>query len=195
MPRHRFPDTRDRIESAAIQLFVDKGVTETSVRDIARRVQLSEGALYRHFESKDELVWQLFERHYLAFADELRQLADREATARDKVAAMIRGFCRAHDSSPALFRFLLFVQHGQLQKLPETAVTPVKVVRHVMAEAIARGELPDQSPDLASSFVFGIVLEPVSFAAYGSLPRQLEPLCPRLIAAAWAAITTLPTES
>ena len=30
---------------------------------------------------------------------------------------MIRGFCRAHDDNPALFRFLLFVQHGQLGKL------------------------------------------------------------------------------
>src|SRR5262245_4056779 len=195
MPRHRYPDTRDRIESAAIRLFVDKGVTDTSVRDIARAVQLSEGALYRHFESKDDLVWQLFERHYLAFAGELQRLADGEAAARAKVAAMIRGFCRAHDADPALFRFLLFVQHGQLQKLPETTLTPVKVVRQVLADAIGRGELPDQSPDLAASFVFGIVLEPVSFSAYGSLPRQLEPLCPRLIAAVWAAVNTLPAES
>ena len=26
MPRHRFTDTRDRIEKAAIRLFVEKGV-------------------------------------------------------------------------------------------------------------------------------------------------------------------------
>ena len=58
MPRHRFTDTRHRIEQAAIRLFVEKGVAETTIRDIARAVGLSEGALYRHFEGKDELVWK-----------------------------------------------------------------------------------------------------------------------------------------
>src|SRR5262245_60298653 len=114
MPRHKFPDTRDRLEQAAIRLFVQKGVAETSVRDIARAVGISEGALYRHFESKDELVWKAFESHYVAFAAQLQQLAESQTTARDKVAAMIRGFCRAHDENPTLFKFLLFVQHGQL---------------------------------------------------------------------------------
>jgi AcrR family transcriptional regulator len=66
VPRHRFTDTRDRIEKAAIRLFVEQGVTETSVRDIARAVGLSEGALYRHFVSKEQLVWAVFERHYIA---------------------------------------------------------------------------------------------------------------------------------
>src|SRR5262245_26937117 len=107
MPRHRFADTRDRLEKAAVRLFVEKGVTETSVRDIARAVDISEGALYRHFVSKDELVWAAFERHYVEFAGRLELLAKAETTARAKLAAMIRGFCRAHDENPTLFRFLL----------------------------------------------------------------------------------------
>ena len=87
MPRHRFTDTRDRIEKAAIRLFVDKGVTETSVRDIARAVDISEGALYRHFVSKDELVWAVFERHYVEFAGRLDALA----TGRDDGARKAGG--------------------------------------------------------------------------------------------------------
>src|SRR6478752_4966354 len=110
MPRHRFTNTRERIERAAIQLFVEKGVAATSVRDVARIVDISEGALYRHFAGKDELVWEIFERHYVAFASRLESLAAAETTARGKLAAMIRGFCQAHDEDPALFRFLLFVQ-------------------------------------------------------------------------------------
>jgi AcrR family transcriptional regulator len=88
MPRHRFADTRDRIEQASVRLFVEKGVAETTVKDIARAVGLSEGALYRHFESKDELVWKAFERHYLDFAATLQRLAESEPTARGKIAAI-----------------------------------------------------------------------------------------------------------
>ena len=191
MPRHRFADTRDRIEQAAVRLFVEKGVAETSVRDIAREVGLSEGALYRHFESKDELVWKAFERHYVAFAATLESLAEREPTARGKVAAMIRGFCRAHDDNPTLFKFLLFIQHGQLGKLEPGTPTPVEVVRSVLDKAIASREIPAQGPDLATALVFGVVLQPVTFAAYGRLPINLSSICERLIAAAWAALSAI----
>jgi AcrR family transcriptional regulator len=191
MPRHRFSDTRDRIEKAAIRLFVEQGVAETSIRDIARAVDISEGALYRHFVSKDELVWAMFERHYVAFASRLDALAQDQATARDKVAAMIRGFCHAHDEDPVLFRFLLFVQHAELSKLAPGTPTPVDVVRNVIARAIASREIPDQHPDLATALVFGIVLQPVTFAAYGRLPVTMRSMQDRLVTAAWAAVTSL----
>ena len=45
---------------------------------------LSEGALYRHFQSKDHLVWKTFERHYVAFATTLEALAANESTARGR---------------------------------------------------------------------------------------------------------------
>src|SRR5262245_12435626 len=121
--------TRSQLETAAIRLFAEKGVTETSIRDIAAAVDITEGALYRHFHSKDQLVRLLFERHYIAFAERLDALAATEPTARGQVAAMIRGFCAAHDEDPRLFRFLLFVQHGQLGKLAPGAPTPVDAVR------------------------------------------------------------------
>lgn len=191
MPRHPFADTRHRIEDAAIRLFVERGIAETSVRDIARAVGLSEGALYRHFTGKDELVWRLFEHHYLEFATRLSSLAAAADTTRGKVAAMIQGFCDAHDDTPEVFRFLLFVQHGQLERLSPEAVTPVDVVRGVVANGIEAGELPAQDAELATSLVFGIVLQPTQFAAYGRVRTTMRDACPRLVSAAWAALTAL----
>ena len=191
MPRHRFTDTRHRIERAAIQLFVEKGVDATTVRDVARAVDMSEGALYRHFLGKDELVWKVFERNYVEFAGRLTSLAATESTARARLAAMIRGFCHAHDEDPLLFRFLLFVQHGQLNKLAPNAPTPVDAVRDVIATGISSGEIPEQDAELATALVFGIVLQPVTFAAYGRLSDSLISQCDRLVAASWAAVTTV----
>jgi AcrR family transcriptional regulator len=172
-------------------LFVLKGVTETSVRDITREVGISEGALYRHFESKDDLFWQTFEQNYTSFARELEALADREPDARRKLAAMIRGFCRAHDDNPTRFNFLVFAQHSQLSKLPADAPTPVTVIRKVIVRAIEQSELPPQDPDLATALVLGTVLQPATFAAYGRLALPLVPISERLVAAAWAAVNTV----
>ena len=191
MPRHRFTDTKDRIERAAITLFVKKGVAETTVRDIAQGVDISEGALYRHFVGKDELVWELFERHYVAFAGRLQAVADSGTTAREKLSAMIRGFTKAHDDDPTLFNFLLFVQHGQLSKLTSDTPTPVTVMHAVVSRAIEDGEIPAQDANLATALAMGIVLQPMTFAAYGRLPQAQAPMSERLIAAAWAAVTTV----
>jgi AcrR family transcriptional regulator len=191
MPGHRFTDTKERIERAAIALFVQKGVAETTVRDIATAVDISEGALYRHFVGKEELVWELFERHYVAFAGRLQALADSEGSARGKLSAMIRGFCQAHDDDPTLFHFLLFVQHGQLSKLAGDTPTPVTVMHRIVAEAIDAGEIPAQDANLASALVMGLVLQPMTFAAYGRLPQAQVPNADRLIDAAWAALTTV----
>ena len=108
-----------------------------------------------------------------------------------KLAAMIRGFCRAHDANPELFRFLLFVQHGQLSRLTPDMPTPVDAVRAVITAGLASGEIPAQHPELATALVFGVVLQPVQFAAYGRLPATMEPLTERLVSAAWTALTTL----
>ena len=136
-------------------------------------------------------MWEAFERHYVAFAGRLASLARAETTAREKLAAMIRGFCHAHDEDPLLFRFLLFVQHDQLNKLAPGTPTPVDAVHAVIAAGIASKEIPAQHPDLATALVFGIVLQPVTFAAYGRLKPSLTSMCDRLITASWAAVTTV----
>ena len=44
-------------------------------------------------------------------------------------------------------------------------------MRDVLERAIASREIPTQRPDLATALVFGVVLQPVTFAAYGRLPQ------------------------
>ena len=58
--------TRQRISDEALRLFVEKGIAETSIRDIARATHVAEGALYRHYASKDDLAWRLFADQYAA---------------------------------------------------------------------------------------------------------------------------------
>jgi AcrR family transcriptional regulator len=48
--------TRDRVEQAALTLFVARGYTATSLREIAQTVGVTVPALYYHFASKDELL-------------------------------------------------------------------------------------------------------------------------------------------
>lgn len=179
--------TRERIEQTAMGLFVAKGVAETTIRDIAQGAGIAEGALYRHYRGKDELILDLFARHYATFARQLDALQAAQAHTRDKLAAMIGECCRVFDEDPVLFRFLLLVQHHSLHRV-EGSDSPVEVVRAVLAEGMAHGELLRGDPDLAAALVMGVIIQPATFKTYGRLPGPMLPLAARLAAACWQVL-------
>src|SRR5262249_17838164 len=92
------------------------------------------------------------------------------------------------DRDTALFRFLLLTQHGQLAKVKEREKGPVQILKDVLAAAISSGALPKQDPELATSAVFGIVLQAATFKVYGRLDPPLADYAPALAATCWAAL-------
>ncbi len=68
--------SRERILEAAIHLFAKKGFASTSTQDIAKAARMTPGALYWHFESKEDLliavVEELIGRLGSALAEERR---------------------------------------------------------------------------------------------------------------------------
>ncbi len=181
--------TKAKIETSALRLFAEKGVDQTTTRDIAAGAGISEGAIYRHFDSKDALVHELFLANYLRLAGELDDLQARETGLRQKLAAMVRAFCVLFEEDPDMFRFLLLVQHGELQKMPPEAKTPVRVLRNVIEDAIQRGEIPGQDPNVANALVFGIVLQPALFKVYGQIDEPMTALSVRLSEACWLTLS------
>jgi AcrR family transcriptional regulator len=48
-----------RIQNAALDLFYERGFRSTSVRDVMAACQLTGGAFYNHFPSKDALLYEI----------------------------------------------------------------------------------------------------------------------------------------
>lgn len=180
--------TKSRLRQAALSLFVAKGVEATTTREIAAAAGVAEGTLYRHYDSKDALVWELFSVSFSEFARTLDDIQRRETTLAAKLDAMINGFCTLFDQDWVLFSFLLLVQHQQLDKVTPEMASPVKVVRAVLAEAMARGEQPPGNADLAAALVIGPVLQAATFTVYGRLERPLSQYAATLSAACRRAL-------
>src|SRR6185295_1475727 len=93
----RTEETRTRIERAALKHFVEQGIAETSIRDIAEAAGMSLGAMYNHFESKEELAWLLFINGWNEIGMEMRRRASAETTLLAKMKAMIEYVFRRYD--------------------------------------------------------------------------------------------------
>ncbi|MDD2901649.1 MAG: TetR/AcrR family transcriptional regulator [Syntrophales bacterium] len=181
--------TKELIARTALHLFVEQGITETTIRDIAGAAGVAEGTLYRHFESKDQLAWELFSTNYLAFARELDRLQEEYDTLQEKLAAMIRQFCAFFDRDPVLFSYLLLAQHAQLKKVTPEMQTAVTVLQKVIAQGMAQGEVPEMEVELAAAMVLGVVLEVATFKAYNRITQDLSQLSETLVASCWRVLT------
>ena len=58
MARNKYPEiTEKRILDAALKLFMEKGYEQTTIQDIVNELgDLSKGAVYHHFKSKEDIV-------------------------------------------------------------------------------------------------------------------------------------------
>ena len=51
------PDARERLETAALELFAENGYEETTVAQIAERASLNRATFFRHFADKREVLF------------------------------------------------------------------------------------------------------------------------------------------
>jgi AcrR family transcriptional regulator len=66
--------TRERMVEAAGRVMRDKGLAHATTKEIAREAGYSEGAIYKHFESKEELFICVLAERLPPFVDVLGEL-------------------------------------------------------------------------------------------------------------------------
>ncbi|WP_052462480.1 TetR/AcrR family transcriptional regulator [Nigerium massiliense] len=98
--------TRAKIVSAATHLFGTRGVSASSMDDIAAAAGIAKGSIYNSFGSKDELVAQLIREENAALDERLREDArDRSGAAERR--AIVAGLLQAIAEMPDTTRFIV----------------------------------------------------------------------------------------
>jgi TetR/AcrR family transcriptional regulator, acrAB operon repressor len=143
--------TRDRILDAAEHVFYEKGVSRTSLADIAQHANVTRGAIYWHFENKADLFSAMFERVFLPI-DELKQAVD---TPPDdplgKIRQVLLWCLLGVERDPQLRRvFSILFQKCEyvadmeplFQRLREDMRTALSNIETDLRYAVERGQLP-----------------------------------------------------
>lgn len=90
---------RQAILDAALELFAERGFHGTAVPAIAERAGVGAGTVYRNFESKEQLVNELYRTWKRRFAEHLLAAWPHRAAPREQVAHVWRSsleFAGAH---------------------------------------------------------------------------------------------------
>jgi AcrR family transcriptional regulator len=181
-------DTKHRIARAALDLFVQDGFDAATTRQIAARCDLSEGAIYRHYASKDDIARDLFlsiHRRLTALVGEAAQGAE---TIDEAVGAIIVAYCHVADEDWTLYSFHLLQLHRFLGYWKDEDGDPVSAVALIVKGAMEAGQLPTGNPELLAGMALGVVTQVAQNKAYGRLKTRLTDLAPAFTTAIMALL-------
>ncbi|MEV8637557.1 TetR/AcrR family transcriptional regulator [Streptosporangium sp. NPDC051023] len=176
--------TRDRILDAAADVMRELGLARTTTKEIARAAGCSEGLLYKHFRSKEELfLGVLHERTAGSFTARLAALAERagRGTVRGNLTELARAAIDFYeDSFPRAASVFsepqLLTSHREW--LREHGVGPhlvnVPLAGYLRAERELGRVEQGVDPDAAAALLFGGCLQYAFFSALTSPDRSAE---------------------
>jgi AcrR family transcriptional regulator len=102
----RTEETREALIAAARSLFADRGFAGVGTEEIVRAARMTRGALYHHFESKEDLFRAVYERVELELVERIATDAMSAGNPLEALHAGARAFLDACED-PAVQRIAL----------------------------------------------------------------------------------------
>jgi AcrR family transcriptional regulator len=174
MSHPRAHSKRDDLITAALRLFAEKGIKATTVRDMAHEAGVTEGALYRHFESKEQLARALFAECARLFYQRLSAALEGVSGADNKLCALVQGFFGFAETHPAAYEYVMARHHDDLGGLAPDQPLPKDLIVKVIEEGIAAGQLRPLDHELGAAMIVGICIRTIFFLDQGMIRDDRE---------------------
>ena len=161
----------ERIVRTAERLFAQRGFASTGMRAIAKAAQVSIGAIYHHFKSKEDILERIIrdelDRRHQALAelkgaglplkDQIQKIVEMHfALLKDKRNSARLFFRERFDPSPSL--------RTRIQDLYDEVAN---FIADVIGEGIAAGEIRPCQPLVTAYAILGM-MEAISLRAFGT---------------------------
>ncbi|MCA9590170.1 MAG: TetR/AcrR family transcriptional regulator [Myxococcales bacterium] len=131
--------TREDLVEAATRIYVDEGPSALSMRGVAKAVGVSAPAIYRHFESKEDLVIAIGLRASRMFESYLvRALRARSPEARLwEMGLAYRDFAMDH---PSYYRALFMFPHPGFENLREETAAEFGTTFRLLVDRVVENQ-------------------------------------------------------
>jgi AcrR family transcriptional regulator len=173
MAKRKSADERRRqIAAAAGELFAERGVQATTVRDIGDRVGILSGSLYHHFKTKNDIVHELMRSYGSDILERYGEQVQSGGSARGKLERLFGACVRVNLEYPNETTILihelgnLFLQE-EFEYIQELLKGVEEIFVQVLVRGMSAGEL---RADLDPSFVYRMMMD-----VMGAVHRWYDP--------------------
>jgi len=103
-------ETRDSVLMAALDLFAEKGYSRTTFSDIGKRIGMTRGAVYWHFENKEVLLASLIDHVHVLKEEMVESQIPDIQTVEDLRNTFIL-YARVVENDPVVRKFEFFLNY------------------------------------------------------------------------------------
>lgn len=110
--------TRLKLMETARELFIAKGVDRVGVREIAAKAGVNLSLMNYYFQSKENLLEQIFENSIKENGHELRQILNSDLSLDEKIRKYVDRYIDSLSDDPLLVPFVLSIIHRNAEQAP-----------------------------------------------------------------------------
>jgi AcrR family transcriptional regulator len=130
---------RQRLLAAALESFAAHGFHGTSTRDIAEAAGLSAGALYAHYPTKEELLFELSRQGHRDIQTVVRDLVDPSLPPPEELRRIVAGYVRWHARAHVTARVVQYEMEALAPEHRRQIAAIRGDIRSVLETLIGRG--------------------------------------------------------
>ncbi|MDQ6695196.1 MAG: TetR/AcrR family transcriptional regulator [Chloroflexota bacterium] len=154
-------DRKEQIYHTAGSLFSERGYSATTVRDIARELNMQAGSLYAHIDSKEDVLWQIVNSAADQFLSAVSPIAGSDKTPADKLRHMVRAHVQVVSDNMANATIFLhewkFLGDARRASVASRRNAYEALYRDVLEEGTRNGDFAPIDTKMAALLVLSVV--------------------------------------
>ena len=150
---------RQAIIEAGIRIFIDKGVSETTVRDIIRSTGLASGTFYNYFNSKEEVLVAIFDDFAKEIGKSVRDENAQPESFEEFLRIKLTRFFKFVSSKPEIY-MIMSNNHNLVNNFSINTpqiILEIDYLKEEISDYIKKGVFPNFDVDL-----FALVVRPIT---------------------------------
>ncbi|HEX2359848.1 MAG TPA: TetR/AcrR family transcriptional regulator [Solirubrobacterales bacterium] len=155
-------EKRRAILDAAIRVFARQGFHAARVSDITEEAGVAYGLVYHYFDSKDQMLNELFTERWALLLDAIRRADTELDSPRDKLEAAAGFIIESYRHDPELMKVIIVEVTRAANSFGRTHLPEIReaydAIAKIVADAQAAGEFrSDVSAEFAAMLFYGAI--------------------------------------
>jgi TetR/AcrR family transcriptional regulator, fatty acid metabolism regulator protein len=168
-------DKRRAILEAAVRVFARQGFHSARVSDVAAEAGVAYGLVYHYFDSKDQMLNELFSERWALLLDASKEAQRAGGTPRERLGSVAGFIIDSYRHDPELMKVIIVEVTRAANSFGRTHLGEIRqaydLVAAMVADAQAAGEFrEDVDPNFAAMLFYGAIEQLLSGWIFDLVP-------------------------
>jgi len=159
------------------QIIAEKGLSEVSTTEVAKRLGVSQPAIYKYFKSKDEMIIYFLENLKEQLSDIIKK-AKKEKDTEKRLRRIYTEHFKLLERTKILPRVVFsdvihIGKKEKKEKLKEVVNMYREGIKEILQEGIKKGEIKSIDPEVGARFFIGSILSTTLFWMLNNMEKSI----------------------